>query len=77
MLDSDGGRGSAIGLRSRGISIIATMKKPSASTVPSFADDVHDVAGLARIGECLLGAQLPSARVRADAGAREAEDRPG
>ena len=47
------------------------------ATVPSFADDVHDVAGLARIGECLLGAQLPSARVRADAGAREAEDRPG
>ncbi len=26
----------------------------SLATVPSFADDVHDVAGLARIGECLL-----------------------
>ena len=47
------------------------------ATVPSFADDVHDVAGLARIGECLLGAQLPSTRVRADGRAGEAEHRPG
>ena len=47
------------------------------ATVPSFADDVHDVAGLARIGECLLGMQLPSTRVRADGRAGEAEHRPG
>ncbi|MFM8302675.1 MAG: ArsA family ATPase [Actinomycetota bacterium] len=47
------------------------------ATVPSFVDDVHDVAGLARIGECLLGAQIPSRRVPADARARPAEDRPG
>jgi anion-transporting ArsA/GET3 family ATPase len=47
------------------------------ATVPTFAEDVHDVVGLARIGECLLGAQLPSARVRADARAGEAEHRPG
>jgi len=47
------------------------------ATVPTFADDVHDVTGLARIGECLLGAQLPSPRVRADARAGEAEHRPG
>jgi len=47
------------------------------ATVPSFAEDVHDIAGLARIGECLLGAQLPSAGVRADARAGEAEHRPG
>jgi anion-transporting ArsA/GET3 family ATPase len=47
------------------------------ATVPTFAEDVHDVAGLARIGECLLGAPLPSARVRADARAGEAEHRSG
>ena len=46
------------------------------ATVPTFAEDVHDVRSLARIGECLLGAPLPSARVRADAGAGEAEHRP-
>jgi len=47
------------------------------ATVPTFAEDVHDVSGLVRIGECLLGAPLPSARVRADARAGEAEHRPG
>jgi anion-transporting ArsA/GET3 family ATPase len=46
------------------------------ATVPSFAEDVHDLVGLARIGECLLGAQLPSESVRADARAGEAEHRP-
>jgi anion-transporting ArsA/GET3 family ATPase len=46
------------------------------ATVPTFAEDVHDVRSLARIGECLLGAPLPSVRVRADAGAGEAEHRP-
>ena len=46
------------------------------ATVPTFAEDVHDMRSLARIGECLLGAPLPSARVRADAGAGEAEHRP-
>ncbi|MFA5883567.1 MAG: ArsA-related P-loop ATPase [Acidimicrobiia bacterium] len=47
------------------------------ATVPTFAEDVHDVSGLARIGECLLGVPLPSTRVRADGGAGEAEHRPG
>ena len=47
------------------------------ATVPTFAEDVHDVGGLARIGECLLGAQLPSMRVGADARAGEAEHRTG
>jgi anion-transporting ArsA/GET3 family ATPase len=47
------------------------------ATVPTFADDVHDVVGLAQIGECLLGSQLPSARVRSDARAGEAEHRSG
>ncbi len=47
------------------------------ATVPTFAEDVHDVRSLARIGECLLGAPLASDRVRADAGAGEAEHRPG
>ena len=47
------------------------------ATVPTFAEDVHDLSGLARIGECLLGAPLPSTRVRADGGAGEAEHRPG
>jgi len=46
------------------------------ATVPTFAEDVHDVRSLARIGECLLGAPLPSVRVRADAGAGETEHRP-
>ena len=47
------------------------------ATVPTFADDVHDVTGLSRIGECLMGAQLPSAGVRADARAGETEHRTG
>ncbi|GMU79055.1 MAG: anion transporter [Acidimicrobiia bacterium] len=47
------------------------------ASVPTLAEDVHDVAGLARIGECLLGAPLASASGGADARAGEAEHRAG
>jgi anion-transporting ArsA/GET3 family ATPase len=47
------------------------------ATVPTFADDISDVAGLARVAECLLGTPLASTRVRADARAGEVEHRPG
>jgi anion-transporting ArsA/GET3 family ATPase len=46
-------------------------------TVPSFAEDVHDVAGLARIGEHLLGGPLASVRVGSDGRAGPAQHRTG
>jgi anion-transporting ArsA/GET3 family ATPase len=57
----------------------ASLERPPdvVATVPILTQDVHDLVGLARIGECLLGAPLPSTRVRTDAGAGEAEHRPG
>jgi anion-transporting ArsA/GET3 family ATPase len=76
-----------IGVSFQNFAIVATREAEMRSelarvpdalcTVPTFAEDVHDITSLACVAECLVGAPLPSARVRADGRAGEAEHRAG